>query len=546
MTNPYQVITNSPQNSGLGDPLFDASEKINDNFALLADKLLWGNGSPEGIITANVGTLYEDRINGIVYIKRSGAYNTGWISSTAVTKADLPTDTVYEAELEVVEQLAKDRYTKNAINSSSVDANGNSNILSYSSNNVVFDTDPSVILTDYAGTTETLSSIANLAIPTSPVSSTWNNFLGTDGSTETYTQAVYGKDLLVDFSQGNANDNYGLHNVTVTGSPTFTGNKLNQVGNSGIVYSSINTFGSSFCYQFKFKSTNTTTVQTLLGGNSAYSQFVQKGTDNKLVVYLSSTASSHNIVNGLKGTKSDWAVGTEYYLRFRFTGTQYLVDWSLDGTNWTNDFTASSTLGLYTTPLTFGLNSTTLTQPLIGTMDDIQVAIGSPTCAIKNKHLTQKATPLYPVANDTWYDTSVETPVMKKYDGSAWQAYAKVPCGQAITNASGAITSVVQPSLNSKQVTTPSHTRTAQVVETYVNGTSWYRKYSDGWIEQGGRITASGTVNFITPFTTTNYFIGITRADGGAAAYTASVFTFNTGSFVAVAYNPTMWKAEGY
>lgn len=47
------------------------------------------------------------------------------------------------------------------------------------------------------------------------------------------------------------------------------------------------------------------------------------------------------------------------------------------------------------------------------------------------------------------------------------------------------------------------------VVETYVNGTSWYRVYSDGWCEQGGYQT-SGTESLITvtmlqTYTDTNY-----------------------------------------
>ena len=43
-----------------------------------------------------------------------------------------------------------------------------------------------------------------------------------------------------------------------------------------------------------------------------------------------------------------------------------------------------------------------------------------------------------------------------------------------------------------------------RIVETYVNGTSWYRVWSDGWCEQGGRFqSADGTdtgVNFLKPF----------------------------------------------
>ena len=50
------------------------------------------------------------------------------------------------------------------------------------------------------------------------------------------------------------------------------------------------------------------------------------------------------------------------------------------------------------------------------------------------------------------------------------------------------------------------------VIASAVSGTNWWRKWSDGWIEQGGRITAwqpsanfvQGTVNFHTAFTNAN------------------------------------------
>lgn len=50
------------------------------------------------------------------------------------------------------------------------------------------------------------------------------------------------------------------------------------------------------------------------------------------------------------------------------------------------------------------------------------------------------------------------------------------------------------------------------VKSTYTSGTTWYRVWSDGWIEQGGRITktaSSGTITFPKAFKDTNYtFIG--------------------------------------
>ena len=48
------------------------------------------------------------------------------------------------------------------------------------------------------------------------------------------------------------------------------------------------------------------------------------------------------------------------------------------------------------------------------------------------------------------------------------------------------------------------------VKETWKSGTSWYRIWSDGWIEQGGYLSWNGawtTLTFNRPFTTTNYYI---------------------------------------
>ena len=48
------------------------------------------------------------------------------------------------------------------------------------------------------------------------------------------------------------------------------------------------------------------------------------------------------------------------------------------------------------------------------------------------------------------------------------------------------------------------------ITETWHDGTEWYRVYSDGWIEQGGRININTTLKNITlnkPFSNTNYTI---------------------------------------
>ncbi len=81
---------------------------------------------------------------------------------------------------------------------------------------------------------------------------------------------------------------------------------------------------------------------------------------------------------------------------------------------------------------------------------------------------------------------------------------------------------------------TASKARPAVVIQNYVNGTNWYRVWSDGWIEQGGRayvyFSASNanegenvtTISFLKPFTNTNYMpvFTIERYSSEAMGYT--------------------------
>ena len=58
------------------------------------------------------------------------------------------------------------------------------------------------------------------------------------------------------------------------------------------------------------------------------------------------------------------------------------------------------------------------------------------------------------------------------------------------------------------------------ITQTYVNGSNWYRVWSDGWIEQGGRVSISqdtqSTVTLLKPFSNTDYTVLITANKSGA------------------------------
>ena len=63
------------------------------------------------------------------------------------------------------------------------------------------------------------------------------------------------------------------------------------------------------------------------------------------------------------------------------------------------------------------------------------------------------------------------------------------------------------------------HGAGATVVETYRNGTNWYRVWSDGWVEQGGLVVDGATsLTFLKPFVDANYTVNamyVTTANRG-------------------------------
>jgi len=99
------------------------------------------------------------------------------------------------------------------------------------------------------------------------------------------------------------------------------------------------------------------------------------------------------------------------------------------------------------------------------------------------------------------------------------------------------------------------------IVETYVNGTSWYRVYSDGWCEQGGWLSRTATgilqVTLLKSFRNTNYHVQATNqaADSYTTAstfYTPYVLSRTESSFsltsnAAIAnIGYFVWEAKGY
>ena len=79
----------------------------------------------------------------------------------------------------------------------------------------------------------------------------------------------------------------------------------------------------------------------------------------------------------------------------------------------------------------------------------------------------------------------------------------------------------------------------AYITETWKSGTSWYRKWSDGWIEQGGRATFSdtskdGTITLHTAYTS-QYTVLLTANGDGTRA--VGSYNLNTTNFTVQRWN---------
>lgn len=106
----------------------------------------------------------------------------------------------------------------------------------------------------------------------------------------------------------------------------------------------------------------------------------------------------------------------------------------------------------------------------------------------------------------------------------------------------------------------------AYIVESYINGNSWYNLYSNGWIEQGGRIVinsatvGAGTYNnttltFIKPFSKLmswhcqarhDRFNAGFNANVGGAVSSVDVYQVNDSSNSSFSNAFVLWEAKGY
>ena len=94
------------------------------------------------------------------------------------------------------------------------------------------------------------------------------------------------------------------------------------------------------------------------------------------------------------------------------------------------------------------------------------------------------------------------------------------------------------------------------VIDSWSNGSSWYRRYKSGWVEQGGQViftTATVNVFLPVPYSTSNYTVVLGAGHNGSATTTVIVSSL-AGAKTAAQFSiigatsllgPTYWNASG-
>ena len=122
--------------------------------------------------------------------------------------------------------------------------------------------------------------------------------------------------------------------------------------------------------------------------------------------------------------------------------------------------------------------------------------------------------------------------------------------GDTLQNAQLINVARIEETLVNKADTDLSNCTKPYVTETYRNGTEWYRVWSDGWIEQGGAMSGSGstTVTLLKGFSDTTYTVQSTCLDSETTNFYASfIQSKSTNSFVAfIPRGSLMWQSCGY
>ena len=379
-----------------------------------------------------------------------------------------------------------------------------------------------------------------------------------DHSAVTYTQLMaspgYARGEVIDDTEGYQNvlsyvhSTFDLSKFTVVGSPTITEDGVaSGLSNTNYIITDGSTSGFFECF-FKFITKDVASPQMLMYENQTGVSLSRIHIiNNKLIVNFSSDGTSFDIANNYTSALTLDA-NVEYVGKFSFNGSQYKIDLSKNNEPFINYITLDSTQQMRATTWVLGKKYGNI-EALDGSIDLKSFAIWVDGVPVFNGNITGTDTineiqipytlsktgaKIVDVAyRDRVQDLYEQTGEAMYYTIDEQNQNFTLPMGEVygmitqkanveLTNLTNGLANVICTTAPTK-TSSASVQKPAVVIENYVNGTSWYRVWSDGWIEQGGQIGKVGTdqtvtVTLLRPFSTTNYFVSNTNLVGNVGS----------------------------
>lgn len=152
------------------------------------------------------------------------------------------------------------------------------------------------------------------------------------------------------------------------------------------------------------------------------------------------------------------------------------------------------------------------------------------------------------ILNDIWVNTSITPNTIKIYDGTNIINFEKLLIGE-IKIENSQISSIKTKAYKSEEVSVVNQIKTSKVLETYINGNSGYRLWSDKWLENWGSFAIyDHNVTFLKSFRDTNYYVsaGIGIANVGGQDLKKYTNRFTVYSSMKTTFINGGWYACGY
>ena len=188
--------------------------------------------------------------------------------------------------------------------------------------------------------------------------------------------------------------------------------------------------------------------------------------------------------------------------------------------------------------------------------NELRVEIEDKVDALKKETTTNLATKAD--KSVTYTKTEVDTKVNAKANANATVNLTGNQTVAGIKTFSSPPVSATQPTANNQvanKAYVDSKIGKAYITETYTNGASWYRVWSNGFCEQGSTLTTKSKnyidINFLKAFGNTNYTLNISKCFG-YDTWTGGdyVFSYTASSFRYFLYSSAQvtifWTARGY